>query len=229
MNVSGLKQSISKFCSSNGIDKSISKSRNTSNELINKNVSLVKITELSNEILETLEIKENCTSCKDKIKGKKQFCESLNEIESCLTGLEEEEKNIISELDGELFEINTRLNNKLLCEGCYEVKKLTDECGNRELAKFLYECRLDRKWYHSNYIRWIPFNEFKNIEYLTKGGFGEVHEATWINYYNRFYDKYRDQEVVLERVHNSNVKIVDILKEVKQEFIVITTITLKRE
>ena len=38
---------------------------------------------------------------------------------------------------------------------------------------------------------------------------------------------YYDQEVVLERIHNSNDKIVDILKEVKQEFIVIITITLK--
>jgi len=160
---------------------------------------LVKITELSNEILETLEIMENCISCKDKIKGKKhfkEFCESINEVESCLAELKEEE-NIISELDGELFEINTRLNNKLLCEGCKEVKKLTDKCGNREIAKFLYECRLNRGWY---YIQWIPFDEFKNIEYLAKGGFSEVHEATWIG----------GQEVVLERIHNSNDKIVDI-------------------
>ena len=212
MDVNGLKQLISNFCSSNGIDKSINKSRNTLNELINKNVSLV-ITELSNEILETLEIMENCTSCKDKIKGKKhfkEFCESINEIESCLAELEEE--NIISELDGELFEINTILS-ELLCKGCYEVKKLTDKCGNREIAKFLYECRLNRGWY---YIQWIPFDEFKNIEYLAKGGFSEVHEATWIG----------GQEVVLERIHNSNDKIVDILKEVKQEFIIIITITI---
>ncbi len=66
---------------------------------------MVKITELSDEILETLEIMENCTSCKDKIKGKKhfeEFCKSINEIENCLTELEEKEENIISELDGKL-------------------------------------------------------------------------------------------------------------------------------
>ena len=71
--------------------------------------------------------------------------------------------------------------------------------------------------HHNNYIRWIPSDEFKNIEYLAKGDFGKVHKATW------------DQEVVLERIHNSNDKIVDILKEVKQEFIVIITITLKQK
>ena len=215
MNVNGLKQSISKFCSSNGIDKSINKSRNTLNELINKNTSLVKITELSNEILETLEITENCTSCKDKIKGKKQFCESLNEIESCLTGLEEEEKNIISELDGELFEINTRLNNKLLCEGCEwkEIRKLADKCGNEEIAKFLYECRLNTKWYYGDYIQWIPFGKFKNIEYLAKGGFGEVHKATWAVHKSAWLEI--TKEALLERIHNSNDKIAEILKEVK--------------
>ena len=59
----------------------------------------------------------------------------------------------------------------------------------------------------------IPFNEFKNIEYLAKGGFGEVHKATWINaYYVR-----EDEDVVLKRLYNnsSDDKIVDILKEVK--------------
>ena len=63
----------------------------------------------------------------------------------------------------------------------------------------------------------IIFDEFKNIEYLAKGDFGEVHKATWID---------GDREIELERIHNSNDKIRDILKEVKQEFIVIITITL---
>ena len=65
--------------------------------------------------------------------------------------------------------------------------------------------------------RLYSFDEFKNIEYLAKGGFGEVHKTTWFDEYH----------VVLERIHNSNDKIVDILKEVKQEFIVIITIALK--
>ena len=59
-------------------------------------------------------------------------------------------------------------------------------------------------------VKWIPYDEFKNIEYLAKGGFGEVHKATWIN------DRY-DKDVVLKRIYknSSDDKIVDILKEVK--------------
>src|SRR3954467_11285883 len=100
-------------------------------------------------------------------------------------------------------------------------EKLTDKCGNEEIARLLYyQCKLNTMYYrhNSNYIRWIPFDEFKNIEYLAKGDFGEVYKATCID---------GDQEVVLGRIHNSNDNIVDILKEVKQEFIVIITIILK--
>ena len=95
-------------------------------------------------------------------------------------------------------------------------EKLTDKCGNEEIARFLYQDKLNA-WYSCDpYIRWIPFDEFKNIKYLAKGGFGEIHKATWINcYYYR--EKYQKREVVLKRIYNnsSDDKIVDILKEVK--------------
>ena len=52
-----------------------------------------------------------------------------------------------------LFEIVTRLNKEVLCEGCKEkeIRKLADKCGNEEIAKFLYECRINAK-HHNNYI-----------------------------------------------------------------------------
>ena len=88
------------------------------------------------------------------------------------------------------------------------------------MARFLYyECKLNANNYNERYIRWIPFNEFKNIVYLAKGGFGEVHKATWINhgYYVWYEKEYKDIDVVLKRIYNSSSddKIVDILKEVK--------------
>ena len=105
---------------------------------------------------------------------------------------------------------------------CYGVTK--DPTKNDFLLVYRYDCNLLENLlgvtlkYNDDYIRWIPFDKFKNIEYLAKSSFGEVHQATWID---------KDREVVLERIHNSNDKIVNILKEVKQEFIVIITITLK--
>src|SRR5439155_6482112 len=138
----------------------------------------------------------------------------FDKIEYYLAELEEEEWNTINGLNVELFKMENKLNEKLLCEGCKgkEIEKLTDKCENEEIARFLYKCKLNAN--NNKYIRWIPFGEFKNIEYLAKGGFGEVHKATWINgYYNILKMKYYDREVVLKKIHNnsSDDNIVDIL------------------
>ena len=74
------------------------------------------------------------------------------------------------------------------------------------MARLLYDHKLNAD--DNRYIKWIPFNEFGNIEYLAKGGFGEVQKATWIKH-----------DVVLKRIYNSGDKIMDILKEVKKDLI----------
>ena len=96
-----------------------------------------------------------------------------------------------------IFKTNVGLNKEALCKGCYEVKKLTDEYGNREIVKLLYECRLNAK-HHNNCIRWIPLDEFKNIKYLARASFEEVHKATWIKSHHNVYD------VALKKICNSN-------------------------
>ena len=95
------------------------------------------------------------------------------------------------------------LNRKVLCEGCKEKKteKLINKCGNKEISRFLYECKLNSD--NSNHIRWIPFNEFGNIEYLNKDSFGEVHKAKWIRY------NYYRKSVVLKKLYNPSNNILD--------------------
>src|SRR5438067_442218 len=205
------------------VDELINKLQNTLNKLINENDSSVKTTELSNELLETTKIIENCTSCKDK----KTDSYDLDKIENYLAELEKEEQgkkenDIIYELNYELNKMDFELIKKVLCKSCKgkKIEKLTDKCGNEEIARFLYEHILNaERYYYDYYIRWIPFDEFKNIEYLAKGGFGEVYKAIWINsYYDDVKMKYKEDDVVLKRIYNNNSsddKIVDILKEVK--------------
>src|SRR5207244_1178802 len=139
------------------LDKLINKSFNILNELTNKEGGLVRTTNLSNGLLETLKIIENCTDCK-------------NEIEKYYLNYFYKYRN-----EGFLY-VTYVLNGE-------------DYYGD---------------------IQWIPFNEFKNIKYLAKGGFGEVHKATWINYYHDYYEKkYKEYNVVLKRIYNSSDKIVD--------------------
>ena len=186
------------------------------NELINKSDVTVRITNLSNELLETLKIIENCK--KDDINEKDfdEFHKLINEIKSEKD--EQEKKKIIKELDDELIDIDDKLNKEVLCERCKEKKKenLINKCGNEEMARLLYESKLNTN--NIYYIRWIPFNEFGNIEYLAKGGFGEVSKAKWFGRYYEVNNKmHKERDVVLKRLYDSNDNILDILKEVNKK------------
>src|SRR5439155_21108483 len=108
--------------------------------------------------------------------------QQINKIEKRLAEFKKEEQGwkkhrIINELNDKLNKIDFKLNKKVLCEDCKreKISKLTDKYGNEGIARFLYyECKLNAYNYDSKYIRWIPFDEFKNIEYLSKDGFVEV-------------------------------------------------------
>ena len=125
-----------------------------------------------------------------------KFHKSINKIENHLAELEEKQikkkDNIIDESDDEfklsdeLFRI-FRIGNKLewiLCEGCKR-----KEIRNRMVLQITFN-----RLHSMDYIQRISFDESKNIEYLAKGDFGEVHKAT------RFYH----QDYQEERIHNSN-------------------------
>src|SRR5947199_4007637 len=93
------------------VAESTNKLENTLNKLINENDLSVKTTKLSNELLETLKIIENCISCKDeKIDGK--------DLDKYLVELEKEQGwGSHIKLNDELNKKDFELNKKVLCEG----------------------------------------------------------------------------------------------------------------
>ncbi|POG61345.1 hypothetical protein GLOIN_2v1704789, partial [Rhizophagus irregularis DAOM 181602=DAOM 197198] len=56
-------------------------------------------------------------------------------------------------------------------------------------------------------LRWIPYNKFKNVEYLNEGGFGTIYKATWLNNDNV-------KKVILKCHKNLNENLNEFLKEV---------------
>jgi len=200
------------------IDELINKLFNSLNELNNKSDLTVRITNLSEELLKTLKMLENC--CKNNIEEcYLEFYGSVNEIENLLKEREEKQRNIY-ELNDRLNKLDNILNKKVLCEGCKEkkIEKLTDKCGNEEIARFLYDWRLNptRRHFFDSYIKLTPFNEFRDIKYLGKGNFGEVYDANFIGYGE-------EDNVLLKKICNSSseIEILDVLKEVKFMILII--------
>src|SRR4051812_43453525 len=121
----------------------------------------------------------------------------------------------------------TRYSSKY-CENCISLhlQKLfvTWTSGNDIVDKFIQKCQKLSSL--PNYImEWIPFHQFKNVKYLTKGGFGSIYTATWIKGSIDDYDEnkkkftyFGDQLVVLKLLDNSNDPGKKFFDEVSSNF-----------
>ena len=79
-------------------------------------------------------------------------------------------------------------------------------------------------------IEWIEYDSFENIEYLAKGGFGIVYDATWKdgeiqgwdsenNQWERNNPSVKGYPVALKCLHNSQDITAEFLREVSYFFL----------
>ena len=68
------------------------------------------------------------------------------------------------------------------CQPC-NAKRFKDNfknwtSGNKGIDEFIQHSQLNAVYY-KKCIEWIPFENFKNITYITRGGFGKIYSAEW--------------------------------------------------
>ncbi|RHZ74189.1 hypothetical protein Glove_227g55 [Diversispora epigaea] len=93
--------------------------------------------------------------------------------------------------------------------------------GNDKIDKFIQDAQLnaDRNW---QVIEWIPYDGFKDVKQIGKGGFGTIHYARWIDgciekwdienqQWKRYYE---NSEVALKKFDNF-VNFNDVLNEME--------------
>ena len=92
--------------------------------------------------------------------------------------------------------------------------------GNKEIDKFIQQFQLNATCRYEA-LEWVPYENFYDIKYLAKGGFGTVHKAKWIDGYiyswdinqNKWY-RYPNRDIVLKSLNNSQSITADFLQEV---------------
>ncbi|GBC02962.1 hypothetical protein RclHR1_04900005 [Rhizophagus clarus] len=124
-----------------------------------------------------------------------------------------------------------------LCEECKQANTYDSYCrsckskyfqqnfknwtsGNHAVDDFIQKAQLkaENDWC---IIEWIEYDEFEDIEYLAKGGFGTTYKAIWkdgyikVNYENGQLERNGKTKVALKCLHNSQDITADFLKEVK--------------
>ena len=92
--------------------------------------------------------------------------------------------------------------------------------GNDKIDKFIKDAQLNasNRW---EVIEWIPYDRFKDVKQIGKGGFGTIHYARWIDGYIWNWDSenqqwkriYQGKEVALKKFDNF-VNLNDVLNEV---------------
>ncbi|POG80491.1 hypothetical protein GLOIN_2v1868912, partial [Rhizophagus irregularis DAOM 181602=DAOM 197198] len=77
------------------------------------------------------------------------------------------------------------------CQPC-NAKRLKDNfknwtSGDKNIDEFIQQSQLNAV-YLSKYLEWIPFENFNNITYITRGGFGKIYSAKWPEGYIYYWD-----------------------------------------
>ena len=92
--------------------------------------------------------------------------------------------------------------------------------GNKQIGELIQEMHLKIDDFTDIVFEWIPYNQFDNIEEVSKGDFATIYSATWKNgplNYDRFHGKYTrksDKKVALKCLHNSQNITNEFLDEV---------------
>ena len=150
--------------------------------------------------------------------------------------LTEEQKSLIDELIPN-EELRERYKKYGLCDECSQPNTGEDWCqscnskhfqqefnkwtsGNKEIDEFIQKFQLNAT-NDNEVLEWIPYDRFKNIEYLAEGGFGTVYKAIWIDgfiyYWKNSQNKWHRNEnwgVVLKCLKDSQNLDTDFLQEV---------------
>ncbi|RHZ80087.1 hypothetical protein Glove_139g176 [Diversispora epigaea] len=132
--------------------------------------------------------------------------------------------NICPECNQECNQKNTTWEWCKLCNSKHFQNDFNNwTSGNDKIDKFIQDSQLNA---NNRYqvIEWIPYDRFKNVRQIGKGGFGTIYYARWIDGYigewdikNQQWNRYREGEVALKKFEKF-VNFNNVLNEMEIHF-----------
>jgi len=98
--------------------------------------------------------------------------------------------------------------------------KMQYAIGNEKIDNLIKEMQSKIRSQDDIIFEWIPYNQFKNIEEISKGDFDTVYLAIWkdgplcYDHKNNDYTRKSDKKVALKWLHNSQNIINEFLDKV---------------
>jgi hypothetical protein len=117
--------------------------------------------------------------------------------------------------------IRKYLNEFQICKSCYKPMTAFIQSGNKIVDDFI-KYTLTNRNEMAGKMEFVPYDRFKDIEFIAKGGFSKVYKATWIdgpisywNYKKQKYASYGEIKVVLKKLNNFKCINSEGLNEVR--------------
>ena len=108
--------------------------------------------------------------------------------------------------------------NHQVCHNCYKAKSLYKPSGNKVINDFIRYVLDD---INVAIMEFVPYDQFKDIEFIAEGGFSKIYKATWIDGSNKgwnnqkqSYVRTKSRTVVLKKLNNSKEVTSKELNEV---------------
>ena len=99
-----------------------------------------------------------------------------------------------------------------ICNICYRTKAISyKQSGDKVIDDFIRHTQINYAIQGLGKMEFVPYDQFKDIEFIAEGGFSKIYKATWID--NPF-RKYNDT-VVLKKLNNSKNITSKELNEVR--------------
>ncbi|UZO10202.1 uncharacterized protein OCT59_001800 [Rhizophagus irregularis] len=148
--------------------------------------------------------------------------ESAEEIDDKIVYMEDLEKR--KQAYGICGECNEPGTGEDWCQPC-NAKRFKNNfknwtSGNKDIDEFIQQSQLNAVYY-KKYLEWMPFENFKDITYITRGGFGKIYSAEWPEGYIDSWDienqkwKRYSRKAALKSLDNSSCISAEFLNEIK--------------
>ena len=94
-----------------------------------------------------------------------------------------------------------------ICRNCYKMKKIFKPSGNKIIDDLIRYTQINIVKNRGK-MEFVPYEQFKNVEFIAEGGFSKIYKATWIDGPINWYDENLslnnpNYTVVLKKLNNS--------------------------
>ncbi|GBC09331.1 hypothetical protein RclHR1_08780002 [Rhizophagus clarus] len=92
-----------------------------------------------------------------------------------------------------------------ICHVCYKIKKLFKSSGNKVIDDFIRHTQVNYVRKEDGKLEIVPYDQFKNIEFIAEGGFSKIYKATWVDGPIRNWDMIKSDNWKITRSNNYTV------------------------